>query len=128
MEGSYNKRKKADALLIGGLLAAAFLLVFIFGKKDAGAAVRVTVDGALYGAYALDTDAVIPIKRNGVVTNTLEIRDGCADMTDADCPDKICVNQKAVSRPGETIVCLPNKVVVEVEADTGETAYDSFSR
>ena len=71
---------------------------------------------------------MIPIKRNGVVTNTLEIRDGCADMTDADCPDKICVNQKAVSRPGETIVCLPNKVVVEVEADTGETAYDSFSR
>ncbi|MFR5116202.1 MAG: NusG domain II-containing protein [Eubacterium sp.] len=31
-------------------------------------------------------------------------------MISADCPDKLCVNQHAISSNGETIVCLPNKV------------------
>ena len=40
------------------------------------------------------------------------IEDGKADMVWADCPDKLCVNQKAISREGESIICLPNKVVI----------------
>ena len=34
-------------------------------------------------------------------------------MTEADCPDQLCVHQKAVDAAGGTIVCLPNKVVIE---------------
>ena len=48
------------------------------------------------------------------MTNTLTIAERKADMTDADCPDLLCVHQKAISKDGETIVCLPNKVVVTV--------------
>ncbi len=46
--------------------------------------------------------------------NVLLIKDGQASMTEADCPDLICVHHKPVSREGETIVCLPHKLVVEV--------------
>lgn len=42
------------------------------------------------------------------------IRDGKADMKEADCPDKLCVHQKAISAENESIVCLPNRVVVTV--------------
>ena len=35
------------------------------------------------------------------------------------CPDKICVNHAAISKKGETIVCLPHKVVVEVVDENG---------
>ena len=35
-------------------------------------------------------------------------------MTEADCPDQLCVHQRAISKQKQTIVCLPNRVVVEV--------------
>ncbi|MCI8853389.1 MAG: hypothetical protein HFI32_07815 [Lachnospiraceae bacterium] len=37
-------------------------------------------------------------------------------MTWASCPDKICVGQGEVSQIGEAIVCMPNQVIVAVEA------------
>ena len=37
-------------------------------------------------------------------------------MVEASCPDKLCVNQKAVSKNNESIICLPNKVIVEVDS------------
>ena len=43
-------------------------------------------------------------------------RSSTADMTEADCPDKLCVNQRAVSKNGESIICLPNKVIVTVDS------------
>ena len=46
--------------------------------------------------------------------NVLWIHNGMADMKNADCPDKICVNHQSISKARETIVCLPNKVVVEI--------------
>ena len=44
----------------------------------------------------------------------LVIFDGKADMESADCPNQICVHHSAISHTGETIVCLPNRVVIEV--------------
>ena len=51
--------------------------------------------------------------------NIIIIKDGKASMAKADCPDKICVNHAAISKKGETIVCLPHKVVVEVVDGNG---------
>ena len=87
----------------------------------------VTVDGAIYGTYPLDVDKEIPIQKDGKTTNLLVIKDGKADVTEADCPDKLCVHQKAISKTNETIVCLPNKVVVQV-IGTGESELDSIAR
>ena len=47
-------------------------------------------------------------------TCILTIKDGKADMTFADCPNQICVHHEAIMNKGETIVCLPNRVVVEI--------------
>ena len=44
----------------------------------------------------------------------LIISGGKADMESADCPNQICVHHSAISHTGETIVCLPNRVVIEV--------------
>lgn len=98
-------------------------------RADAGASasVRVTVDGSVYGTYALGEEQEIPIVQDGVTTNVLTIRDGKADMTEADCPDKLCVHQKAISKNHEMIVCLPNKVVVEVTGSE-DNGFDSIAR
>ena len=117
--------KKNDWILAGAVLAAAliFYLVNSFVVHKEGDVVVVTVEGEVFGTYPLDEDQEIDI--NG--TNHLSIQDGRADMTQADCPDKLCVHQNAISRDRETIVCLPNQVVAEVSGGE-EEELDSISR
>ncbi|MST75805.1 NusG domain II-containing protein [Roseburia sp. MUC/MUC-530-WT-4D] len=115
----HRKIRKRDMifLLVTAVVCLVLLGYYYLGHGDKGAIAVVTVDGEVYGEYQLDEDQVVEIKKDGKVTNTLTIADQKADMTDADCPDLLCVQQKAISRDGETIVCLPNKVVVTVESN-----------
>ena len=108
--------KKNDLILAAVIVLVAgigLLLYMMLGKQEAGI-VSVTVDGQLYGTYSLHVDREIRI--NG--TNTLVIRDGQVDMTEASCPDQICVEHKKISQNQETIICLPNKVIVEIVGGT----------
>ena len=45
-------------------------------------------------------------------------------MKDANCPDKICEGHQKISYKGETIVCLPHKVVIEIVTDDSENELD----
>lgn len=117
--------KKNDGILILGILCIAALAFFVHEMRgeDGVGVVTVKVDGKVTGKYSLAEDQTVKI--NGG-TNLLEIKDGKADMIEADCPDKLCVHQKAVSKNGESIICLPNKVVVEIESsETSE--YDAVT-
>ena len=48
------------------------------------------------------------------------IKDGKVTMKEADCKDKICADHKAIEKSGETIVCLPHKVVIEIRSEDGK--------
>ena len=104
-----------DLLLVGGLLAAVLIafVVFKLTLKD-GTFVAVSVDGVQTAQYPLseDRETVITTGKNGEQTNVLVIEDGRAYVRRADCPDKICVGHRPISQVGETIVCLPHKVVI----------------
>lgn len=56
---------------------------------------------------------------NGCV-NELEVRSGSIGMVSADCPDKLCVHQGFIDRPGLPIVCLPNKLVIQLREEVPE--------
>lgn len=106
--------KKADIFLLSALLsvaAAIFLFGVIFQPK--GNLVCVSVNGIEYGTYSLSEEKTVTIQ-TGDGYNILIIRNGTATVTEADCRDKICVAHPAVSRFGESIVCLPHGLVVEV--------------
>ena len=127
-----NQRISARDLLFIGLLLAAGIIGMTavrIGRNRGGAAVQVTVDGELYGRYPLEQSGgrEIPITVDGRVSNTLQLEEGSAKMILADSPDKLCVHQKAVSKQGETIVCLPNKIVVEIRGSE-KTEFDSISK
>ena len=108
--------QRNDRIFLGtaALLLFVGVLWFSFFQKEAGGAVNVTVNGQLYGTYSLEKDRTVEIVIGEKTTNILSIHDGKADMTEADCPDQLCVHQKSIFRERETIVCLPNKVVAEV--------------
>lgn len=97
-----------------------------FIEKPAATKAVVTVDGKEYGTYNLSKDQTIEIKQKTTVTNVLVIADGEIFMQDATCPDKLCEKQGRKSRDKETIVCLPNKVVVTVVSDE-TTGIDSVA-
>lgn len=110
------KIKHSDLILIAVFLAVA--AVFFAGKcllyRKVGAAVQIAVDGVTYKTLPLDKDTTITIDGYNDGSNTLQIKGGYALITDADCPDKLCQKQKKIRYNGETLVCLPHRVVVSV--------------
>lgn len=113
-----KRTRKNDLILILALLIVALVSYFGIGlyqemNTKNGVAV-VTIDGVEYGRYPLAVDATEMIKLEDGSYNLLVIEDGQADVTEASCPDGICVNHRAIDKRGESIVCLPNKVVVEI--------------
>ncbi len=114
--------KKRDILLLIILLLAGGLLWFFLRpqKVDPQSTVRITVDGAVYGEYALDSYAEVNIND----TNVCVIDHGTAYMKSANCPDQICVKTKAIKTSASSIVCLPNKVVVEIVTPEDAEASD----
>lgn len=58
--------------------------------------------------------------------NKIEIENGKIAITDADCPDKICVKTGWISEPGQSIVCLPHKLIIEIEGKNSN--YDDITK
>ncbi len=73
----------------------------------------ITIDGELVEELSLmrNCEARYETERG---YNIVKIEDGTVTVSEASCPDKICVNHRPISKTGETIVCLPNKLVVEI--------------
>lgn len=109
---------KNDILLAIGilLLAAICFLIFPLFMKD-GEYVCVTVDGEQVYKHSLSENeetVILGANSSSGEQNVLVIEDGKAFVKSANCPDKICVSHRKISKTGETIVCLPHKVVVSV--------------
>ena len=118
-------RKQDVILILFFLIIAAAALIWLSAGRQSEQIARVTVDGTVAGLYPLDQDDTVTIGGVGG-KNTLVIRDGQADMMEADCPDKVCVDHAPISHVGESIICLPHKVVVEIIAGEGETENPEF--
>lgn len=120
-----NRSKlKNDVIFIAALLTVVILagLGFSFLRAN-GDRITVTVNGELYGVYLLAEDAEVEIRtgENGEELNYLVIREGRAYIETATCPDGICAAHKPILRVGESIVCLPHRIVITVlGADSNE--------
>lgn len=118
-----NRKHRNDVIFIAVLLLMVSLIgaVFFFLRGE-GDTVTVSVDGKHYGTYPLHTDLTLSIRtgEDGEEENLLVIRDGTARVESATCPDGICAAHKPISREGESIVCLPHRVVITVQTSDGE--------
>lgn len=122
--------KKNDILLIGAILILALAayvgMNFWQGANTHDAEAVVLIDGEEYGSFPLSIDLTERIELKDGSYNVLVIADGKADITEASCPDGICVSHRAVSRQKQSITCLPNKLVVEIR--NGEASdVDAFT-
>ena len=117
---SGGRKLKNDIRLIASLIG--IILIFagcwLAFRKDANT-VTVTVNKEFYGTYSINKNQTVDIVTgsNGEQINRLVIENGVAYISFASCPDGICVNHRPISKSGESIICLPNKVVVSSKAD-----------
>lgn len=113
-----KSRYRNDILLISIVLAAAIFGVILLSLlRGEGKSVTVSVDGEFFGQYSLFEDREIEIAsgENGDKRNLLVISDGVAYVREADCPNHDCVRARGISAEGETIICVPNKVVISID-------------
>jgi len=110
----FKKRYKNDIILIGVILLFALItfMVFKLNLRD-GNKVIVIVDNKEKYCYNFNNDIELEIK-SGDGINVLVIENGQAYIKSANCHDKICVAHRKISKNGETIVCLPHRVVIEI--------------
>ncbi|MCH5298407.1 MAG: NusG domain II-containing protein [Ruminococcus sp.] len=120
-----NKRDFIAIAVVVILSAAGFLFLNIGHAQ--GSEVVITLGGSEYGIYPLADDKVIEIKSD-VGLNTVVIENGSVYMKDADCPDRYCVKQGKVKVSGDSVICLPHKLVVEVKSQNGENTIDAVAK
>lgn len=120
------KRNDILLFLFLALLTGTLFLLRPAPQTDKAAVIRVTVDGKPYGAWQLKSartiDVTTPYGKNKIV-----IKDGSAYISEADCPSRDCLKQKQVSRPGDIIVCLPHKLVIEGASAAGPNGVDTVA-
>lgn len=96
-------------LILALALVGVILLLVMQSRSGEGSYAIVQVNGVEISRHSLHKEGVFPV--NGG-TNILEIKDGRARLTNADCPDKLCVRQGWIQYTGQCITCLPNKLTV----------------
>ncbi len=126
--------KKSSRLRIRNdiiFISAVIILISVTGAvcflfRSEGNTVTVTVDGAVYGIYSIEEPLAVDILtgEQGENLNRLVISGGKATVELANCPDGICAAHRPISYEGESIVCLPHKVVITVHNTEDETGPD----
>ena len=114
----FIKKIKADFLVLGVIFIAALLtwVIPMIRNDRTGSDVIVLRDGKEVGRYSLSEDDIFTIWGDDESYNLILVNDGAAKVTDADCPDKLCVRQRSISKNGESIICLPHKLVITIDS------------
>lgn len=115
--------RKRDYIILCGLLLLGILLsVFIFRPSDGiPGTLEVRQDNKIILTLPLSENTVktIPWKDGG--RNTFSVQGGAVTMTEADCGDHTCVKTGTISKAGESIVCLPHRLVLQIKAGSADS-------
>lgn len=127
---AFSKKRKIrnDIILAAVILIIAVAgLLFIKLTKVQGNTVVVKINGVETASYSLSDDVRQEIRtgENNENINVLIIKEGKAYVSEADCPDGICKDYRPISYVGETIVCLPHKVVIEITGNSTDVSLDA---
>lgn len=119
--------RRSDLALAGAAVALALLLLggtaWLPGGDSAASRAVVSVAGSPIMTLDLRQDGAYPIEANGGHM-VVEVADGAVRVRESDCPDQVCVLTGWVREPGDLVVCVPYRVVVQVQgaADGGPDA------
>jgi len=121
---AFIKAHRGDIILLSCLILLSLLLFLLFSLfRSPGKTVEISLDGKVIGSYPVDEDITVQAGKGNIVA----ISGGFVYMESADCKNQICVRHSPISKSGESIICLPNRVTVRITGDDGD-APDGISR
>jgi len=128
MESRLYRISKLDWILALVILTMSVTLSLSLAAQTshAGSSALLYCDGRLIATYDLSRDRTVTERANGHDVK-LEIQGGRIRVVDTDCPRQICKHAGWISRASQTIVCVPNKVLVEVKGEAAAAGYDAVS-
>lgn len=112
------------AVLLVALIALGTIIFFLpSGAADEARVAQIYMDGTLLHELPLDVDTILTLE--GDYRNAVSVSDGRIRIAESNCPGGDCVHSGAISAPGRSIVCLPNRVEIRV---TGASDVDFVLR
>ena len=115
------KIRKNDIFLIASVIILCLIIAVIpFFFSSDGSSVLIYLDGELYAEKSLNENSVTDI--DGLMQVVIE--NGKAYVKNSVCPNGACEHSAPVSSSGESIICLPNKIMIKI---SGETEMDAIS-
>lgn len=111
-----KKFLKNDLILIFSIIVISLLSVtIILLTSKHGNYVTIEQNGTITAVLQINKNQKYNIyNEDNEIENTILIENGQVSMIYADCPDKICEKHRAIKNNNESIICLPNKVIVTV--------------
>lgn len=115
-----QKITRWDIVFLIFLATAGLLSTFWIWQPhtEAGACLEVYQNGTLIKTIPLDKDTKETISTESGESNTFLIQNGTVTMTGSDCGDHTCIRTGSIQKTGETIVCLPHRLVLRISTDT----------
>ena len=127
---TFLQKYKNDVILLGIILICAGLITAgFYALRKPGAYVRIESDSEVVKILPLDIEWTEFFYTPDGGVNEMVIHEGKVSCRHASCPDKLCVKQKSIRKNGETIVCLPARILIEIRTskETGISDYDAVS-
>ena len=117
-----DKRKVVCLIIIVCIVFLSLLGILFVGRTTAGHTACIYSNGRLIRTVELDSESeqTFTVYSDDGGYNVIKVSGGTISVSDADCPDKICVKTAPLSDRIQPIVCMPHKLVIRVEARRGE--------
>ncbi len=117
--------RRAD-LAVAAVLLLLCAALFILFRSGGGTTAVVTVGGETL--YEIDLSEVSePYTLSLDCGVTIAVSPGKIAFADADCPGRDCVRRGAISKPGQSAACLPNRVLIRIDGRASKDAPDAVA-
>ena len=119
----FTKCDKVIAFILIAASVLSYMAFSFFAFSETPEKVEIYLDGKLYGEYHLEeitTERIVKIS-SIYGKNILRITSDGAQMLEASCPDKKDVKDGKITKAGQVIICVPNRVLVKLVADKGDS-------
>lgn len=111
MNEKFHLIKPFEAAVIGGVILVSIAAIFIMDRSGGGSRTAVISCGDIRHELSLYEDGLF---RFDGIDAEFEVKGGRIRITKASCPDKLCENTGYIGSPGQSIICVPNKITVAV--------------
>lgn len=126
-----NTLLKGDIIIIVAVLILAIITFFLSiqmnnnnNYNSYNNYVSINIDGDNVKNLSLDENTEFIV--NNIYENTVVINNGQVKVINATCPDRICENFGSIIGNGQTIICMPNKLVLQIVSDNDTTLNDNY--